>query len=404
MSVQIVMPQLGLTMTEGTVSTWLKQTGESVKTNEIVLTVATDKVDMDVESPADGTLGDILVQAGTTVPVGTVLTHIFIDGAKPKNLLSQPGLPTSTKEPSPSAREETPGLESPRSTVKNGRPIASPLARKVAAARGIELATVTGSGPRGRIVAADLERVTPQAVVSKETVDPNARRRRLIANRMVASINTIPSFSVSVEADARQLVILYENLRSRIEQQTKAKLTYTDLLLKAVAVGISRTPEMNAVWEEANIRPLSSLALAMAVATDRGVVAPVLNEVDTLPLEHLVQSRLQITQRARENKLTLADMEGASGTLSNLGMYRVDSFEGIITPGQTFILAVGRLKERPWVLDGSLIVASTLILNLSVDHRVVDGEIAAQFLAQVTEAIENPYQLLWNVASEKSRR
>ena len=399
MSVQIVMPQLGLTMTEGTVSTWLKQTGESVRKDEIVLTIATDKVDMDVESPADGTLGDILVRPGTTVPVGTVLTHIVMDGAEPKKLPSQPGLSTSPTEPSPSAREEATKLRSPQTTVRNDRPIASPLARKVAAVRGIDLATVTGTGPRGRIVASDLEGVTAQAVISKETVDSNARRRRLIADRMVASITTIPSFSVSAEADARQLVILYENLRSRIEQQTEAKLTYTDLLLKAVAVGVSRTPEMNAVWDDGVVRPLNGVILAMAVATDKGVVAPVLNDIDTLALEYLVQSRLQITQKARENKLTLGDMEGACGTLSNLGMYRVDSFEGIITPGQTFILAVGQLKKRPWVVDSSLIVAWTLILNLSVDHRVVDGAIAARFLAQVTEAIENPYQLLWNVGS-----
>jgi pyruvate dehydrogenase E2 component (dihydrolipoamide acetyltransferase) len=141
----------------------------------------------------------------------------------------------------------------------------------------------------------------------------------------------------------------------------------------------------------------------MAVATDRGVVAPVLHGIDKLPLEQLVQSRLRMTQGARESKLTFADMEGASGTLSNLGMYRVDRFEGIITPGQTFILAVGQLKKRPWVVENSLTVTPTLILNLSVDHRVVDGAIAAQFLGEVAEAIENPYQLLWNVDAGKNR-
>jgi pyruvate dehydrogenase E2 component (dihydrolipoamide acetyltransferase) len=139
----------------------------------------------------------------------------------------------------------------------------------------------------------------------------------------------------------------------------------------------------------------------MAVATERGVVAPVLHRVDRLSLENLVQSRRLMTQKARESKLTFADLEGASGTLSNLGMYRVDRFEGIITPGQTFILAVGQLKKRPWVVENVLIAASTLVLNLSVDHRAVDGAAAAQFLGQVAEAIESPYQLLWNTDSQE---
>ncbi len=411
MSVEIVMPQLGLTMTEGSVSTWIKKPGDSVKKDEIILAVATDKVDMDVESPADGILGKILIDAGITVPVGTVLTHIIVDGDEPEAHADSPAAAADAKpeKPLPPEKEQSSQVRAPeagaRSGVREGRTLASPRAKKLAAARGIDLGIVKGSGPHGRIVAADVEAALPQPRISKEpAVDGNARRRQLIADRMVESITTIPAFSVSVEVDARHLVALYENLRARIEQVAGVKLTYTDLLLKALSVGLAQTPEMNALWENGAPQRLSEVTLAMAVATDRGVVAPVLKSVDTLPLEQLVQSRVKATQKARESKLTFEDLEGASGTLSNLGMYRVDRFEGIITPGQTFILAVGQLKKRPWVVDNALTVTPTLILNLSVDHRVVDGAMAAQFLGQVAEAIENPYQLLWNVDAGKRGR
>lgn len=399
MSVEIVMPQLGLTMTEGSVSTWLKKPGESVKKDEIILAVATDKVDMDVESPADGTMGEILIEPGIVVPVGTVLTRIIVNGVEKHPSAAEPSLP---KEP---AKEPGKEKEVPRQITevsgRKGRTVASPRARRVAAAHGVNLAGIQGSGPHGRVVAADVEAAIPKQAVPKEVVDGNARRRQLIADRMVESITTIPSFSVSVEVDARQLVILYDNLRSHIEKVAGVKLTYTDLLLKALAAGLSRTPEMNLLWEDGASRRLADVTLGMAVATERGVVAPVLHRVDRLSLENLVQSRRLMTQKARESKLTFADLEGASGTLSNLGMYRVDRFEGIITPGQTFILAVGQLKKRPWVVENVLIAASTLVLNLSVDHRAVDGAAAAQFLGQVAEAIESPYQLLWNTDSQE---
>jgi pyruvate dehydrogenase E2 component (dihydrolipoamide acetyltransferase) len=406
MSVEIVMPQLGLTMTEGSVSTWIKKPGDSVTKDEIILAVATDKVDMDVESPTDGILGKILIDAGIIVPVGTVLTHIIVDGDEPEEHVGPPAAAAEPEKSLPPEKEQTSQARVPeagvRASAREGRTLASPRAKKLAAARGIDLESVNGSGPHGRIVAADVEAAFPQHRVSNEpAAGGNARRRQLIADRMVESITTIPAFSVTVEADARHLVALYENLRARIEQVAGVKLTYTDLLLKALAVGLAQTPEMNTLWENGAPRRLSDATIAMAVATERGVVAPVLKSIDTLPLEQLVQSRLKATQKARESKLTFEDLEGSSGTLSNLGMYRVDRFEGIITPGQTFILAVGQLKKRPWVVDNALTVTPTLILNLSVDHRVVDGAGAAKFLGEVAEAIENPYQLLWNVDAGK---
>lgn len=408
MSVEIVMPQLGLTMTEGSVSTWLKKPGDAIKKDEIILAVSTDKVDMDVESPSDGTLGEILIETGITVPVGTVLAHILVGNetcapsaaiASSKELVQQ----------SPKERSIPSTPIPPKALVREGRIVASPRARKIATACHVSLSNVRGSGPNGRIVAADVETAL-SATPSKQDKTPsrrisntNVRRRQVIADRMVESVRTIPAFSISVEVNAAQLVILYENLRDHIAETAGTKLTYTDLLLKALAIGLNGVPEVNAFWEEEATSQADQINIAMAVATDHGVVAPVLHNIDKMSLDQLVHARSQMTQKARESKLSFADLEGASGTLSNLGMYRVDRFEGIITPRQTFILAVGQLKSRPWIVDDTVTMTSTMVLTLSVDHRVVDGAIAARFLEQVAEAIENPYRLLWSVGSVQAR-
>jgi len=176
---------------------------------------------------------------------------------------------------------------------------------------------------------------------------------------------------------------------------TGAKLTYTDLLFRALALSLAGMPAMNAVWE-GEVRPRTQVILGLAVATERGVVAPVLADANRLPLPQLITRRAALTEKARQSRLSFADLDGAVGTFSNLGMYRVDRFEGIITPRQTFILAAGKLRERPWVEDKALTVRPTVILNLSVDHRVADGAVAAAFLERIAEAIENPYRLLWN--------
>jgi len=400
--IEISMPQLGLTMTEGTVFAWLKRPGDNVNKNEAILTVSTDKVDMDVESTVDGILKEIIVNEGETVPVATLLAYIdaFGDQAVPSNTSEAVLLPmvevnpqeeaissaTSTELPMPVASAET--------AIRERHASASPRAKRLAAQLGIDLATVNGNGPGGRVVERDLIRET--AGQSLRVVGEADPRRQRIADRMVESITTIPAFSVSVEVNAERLVALYESHKDLVKQTTGVKLTYTDLILKALSLSLVSTPNMNSVWHNGALLQHTDVHLSLAVATNRGVVAPVLMNVDRLLLQELAIRRSEIADRTRQHKLTLPDLEGAIGTLSNLGMYNVDRFEGIISPGQTFILAVGRLRNRPWV-DQSLVIKPTIILNLSVDHRVVDGAVAADFLGRLAELIEQPDQIASHV-------
>lgn len=402
MKVTIVMPQEGLTMEEATVGPWLKKPGDTVRKGEPLLSISTDKADMDVESYVDGILGDILVEEGQTVPVGTALAYVDAVGKEPSatmplpssppKVVASPVLPNDSTKPASVVVEKSDQRER---TLEKGEPSetfrSSPRARRKARQLGIDITSVQGSGPEGRVVEKDLLNLAP--VRSSQT---DSKRRQAIAESMLESIRTIPPFSVSLEVNADKLVSLYQSVREPISRRAGSKLTYTDLLFRALAISLSETPAMNAVWEAGEVRPRSQIVLGLAVATDRGVVAPVLTAVERLSLLQIVTRRSELADKARHSRLNFSDLEGGVGTLSNLGMYRVDRFEGIISPGQSFILAAGKLRNRPWAEDTSLVVRPTVILNLSVDHRVADGATAAVFLERIAEVIENPYRVLWN--------
>jgi pyruvate dehydrogenase E2 component (dihydrolipoamide acetyltransferase) len=390
MLISLTMPQLGLTMTEGTISSWAVKPGDAVKKDEVLFTVSTDKADMDVEATADGVINQILIGEGETVPVGAVLVRIDVagDGPEPPTTEQLPiaSVPNGTDQAESQTRSSSELLSAGPASAATGREIlASPRARRRANELGIEIETVVGTGDNGRIVEEDLIKA---AAHRSNPVDADTRRRLLIAARMVESINTIPSFSLSVEVNAEKLVKFYQETRGRSEESGETRLTYTDLLCKATALSLAESAEMNSVWKEGTVQRCSAINLALAIATDRGVVAPVLRDVHILDLQDIIALRHEVAAKARANKLVTADFDDAIGALSNLGMYRVDSFTGIITPGQTFILAVGQLRSRPWA-EASLSIKPTIILNLSVDHRVVDGAVAALFLQRVVAIIED---------------
>ena len=416
MKVPVVMPQLGLTMTEGSVNTWLMKIGDKVNKGDMLFVVSTDKSDMEIESLDEGTFSEIVIPLNEVVPVGTVIAYLERPGDGPaggatpaKTVVAPP--PVAPKPAAPPAAEAAPAAKAEPVAAPKAEPVApkvevrvSPRARRAAGQLGVDLSKVAGSGREGRIrerdvLSAQTHAAPPAPAVAMSTQD--LRRRQIIAEKLTESIQTIPHFSVAAEINARELIALRESLKGPIEQQSKVKLTVTDLLFKALGMALERTSAMKATWEAGSPRVHSGCDLGLAVATEKGVVAPIIRDVAVLDLTEIARKRTEAVEKARASRLSVTDLEGGLGTLSNLGMFRVDQFQALITPGQSFILAVGKIDNRPWVDKGVLTVAPTLRLNLSVDHRVADGAIAAQFLGELTEILENPYRLLWE--PKKSR-
>jgi pyruvate dehydrogenase E2 component (dihydrolipoamide acetyltransferase) len=397
MSFAIVMPQLGLTMEEGTVSGWLKKPGDVVKKNEPLFSVSTDKVEMDVESAVDGTLGKIIVPVGETVKVGTVLG--YVDGGDGEDItaIGSEQMSSEELEESPeSHRVSVPEKSSPRDTVQqiSDRPgtqrSVSPRAKRLARELGIDLAAVRGGGLEGQVTEKDIRDASaPRGKVSS----PDGRRRQLIAERLTLSVQTIPTFSVAAEANAENLIALHESL-NQLLTQAGPKLTITDLLLTVFAQALKNHPELNATWEGNAVSSRASVDISLAVATAKGVVGPVMKKLDPTDLRALVARRIELVEKARAGRLSLADLEGGVATLSNLGMYRVDHFQALITPGQSSVLAVGQIRKRPWVAE-TLSVKPTVMLNLTVDHRVADGAAGAAFLSKMVDLIESPQGFSW---------
>jgi pyruvate dehydrogenase E2 component (dihydrolipoamide acetyltransferase) len=218
---------------------------------------------------------------------------------------------------------------------------------------------------------------------------------------MIESHRTIPAFSVSLEIDVSRLVDFYSSLRDENRQNGSTKLTYTDLILRALALALEEIKEMNAVWRDAGIHRREQVDLGLAIATERGVIVPVLQDVSHMRLEQIAQRRSALSERAREGRLSLTDLEGGVGALSNLGMYGVDRFQGLIHPGQSFLLAAGTIRNRPWVREGNVVAQPTVILTLSVDHRVADGAAAGLMLERLGEILENPALLARAQSPEK---
>ena len=398
MSVPVVMPQLGLTMTEGSVSEWLKKPGDMVRKGEMLFIVSTDKADMEVESLDEGHLAQIVVEPGNVVPVGTVIAYLGEAGETVAASAPAVSAPTPAAVPAAGAKVQstaTPAISSDSSPAREGGLPSSPRARKLARELGVDIAKVPPSGGRDRIVEEDVRAFAAAGKSQpKPSQVPDERRRRVIAERLTESIQTIPHFSLSLEIRADKLIALRESVKTQIEQQTGKKVTVTDFLLKALALACRETPQMCFVWKDGSAQKAAAIDLGLAIAADSGLVAPLFRNPAGMDLAALARRRTELIEMSRVGRLSLADLEGGIGTLSNLGGFRVDRFNAIINPGQTFILAAGKIAQRPWVEAGGLFAAHTLNLTLSVDHRVADGALAAQFLEKIAAGIEDPGRLV----------
>jgi pyruvate dehydrogenase E2 component (dihydrolipoamide acetyltransferase) len=374
------MPALELAQETGRVLRWLKAEGDAVAKGEPLMEIETDKVTVDVESPADGVLAGVGAAEGDEVPVGTTVAFLLAPGEALPEASSIQVPPTS---PAPPAPEPPPRLGRGAGEGPHGsRSPASPKARRLAAERGIDLDTIAGSGPGGAIVADDLDAAAGPAL------GPIWRR---MAERTTQSWQSTPHFFLVREIDASALLTARESAHAEAGEDAP---TITDLLVQIAAGALGRHPRVNAVWRDGAVVPADGVNVGIAVAVDDGLVVPVVHGAERLSLAEIAARRAQLVAAAREGRLRPEDVTGGTFTISNLGMYGVDAFLAIVNGTQAAILAVGRIADRVVAVDGEPAVRPAMTVTGSFDHRVVDGARAAEFLDTLATFAERPAEVV----------
>jgi pyruvate dehydrogenase E2 component (dihydrolipoamide acetyltransferase) len=390
------MPKLGLTMEKGTVGAWLVAEGQAVTKGKALLEVVTDKVTMEVEAQASGVLRKILVPAGEEVPVSTPIAIIGAAGENIDALLG--GAPRPA--PAPAAAEPVAASPAEAARLTDARPRhrASPKARKMAQERALDLGQLSGSGPAGRVVSEDVRAFlsktpAPAPIPAPEPAAAGAgallkltRAQQVTGQRLTASYQQVPHIHIFVEVSG----VWLQQFREGYRLQGK-KISYNDLIVKAAAGTLAEFPRLNSVLEGEEVRLLGEINIGIAADTPQGLLVPVVRRADQLDLEQIAAQSARLVDAARHGKLKIDDLSGGTFTISNLGMFGVSHFTAIINPPQVAILAVGAMEKRVVALDNDALAARPcLTLNLAVDHRVVDGALAARFLQRLREILETP--------------
>ena len=425
MPIKITMPALSPTMTEGNLAKWLKKEGDTVKAGDVIAEIETDKATMEVEAVDEGILGKILVPAGTEkVPVNDVIGLLLEEGEskdalKDASSASQKKVePVKDLKPSPrppSASLPLPQGEGDRAQARSGeglrsRIYASPLAKRIAKERGVDLSQVKGSGPHGRVVRADVENARPGAggaapkpqgpdakkladlLGMKYTEIPNNNIKKIVASRLLESKMTVPHFYLTIDC------MLDSLLESRKELNDKAggayKLSVNDFVIKAAAMALKAYPVANVAWTDAAILQYEHADISVAVATPNGLITPVIKKAEEKGMQQISSEMKDLATRARDGKLKPEEFQGGTFSISNLGMFGIKDFQAIINPPQACILAVGAGIEKPVVENGEIKIRTVMSCTLSVDHRAVDGAIGAEYLQYFKKYIENPVTML----------
>jgi pyruvate dehydrogenase E2 component (dihydrolipoamide acetyltransferase) len=428
----IVMPKLGFDMREGVLNTWLKSVGDSVSKGEIVAEIESDKATLELESQVAGTLLHLLHEPGDVVPVGANLAIVGEQGEDVSGLVSGNGSTAAAGETpaaevdeetkveaedsSPPAATEAPAAETPSATAAPdesypGGAKATPVARRLAEDKQIDLLKVKGSGPDGRITKADVESyVAAPQPEAKPTSPPAAtlaapaeigpeseavaltRLRQAIGRRMVESKTTVPHFYVTTEIDMEQALELRKQINATLPDE--AKVSVNDIIVKAAALAVRDFPNLNAELSGDKIVRHNRINVGSAVAIEGGLTTIVQKDTDTSTLSKVARDNREMIARAREGKVKPEDVEGGTFTVSNLGVYEVDHFIAIINPPEAAILAIGSAKQVPVVKDGQLAIGTRMKATISADHRVTDGAEAAQYMQRLKELLENPLRLL----------
>ena len=406
MATVVRMPAALAGVTEAAIQTWIAQPGAEIAAGDLLAEIETEKAVVEFPSEVAGTVGRLLVTEGANVDVGTPIAVILAPGETEDAIA--PALAAA------GANEVTPALAPAEPVVDSARPddevrhvvgsrlAASPIVRRLARERHIDLTSVPGTGPGGRIVRRDLDAVPPATAPSgpvaapapapvEATDIPLTPMRRAIARRLTESKTTVPHFYLTAHCNVDRLI----ELRRQVNEVSPRKVSVNDFVLKAVAAALVEVPAANAIWAGDHITRFGTVDIAVAVAVDDGLLTPVLRDVANSSLTTVSTSVGELAERARDGKLKQHELEGGAFAVSNLGMYGVDDFAAILNPPQSGILAVGAAKPRPWVLaDGSLGVAAVMTVTLSADHRVIDGALGAQLMAAVVRHLENPVTAL----------
>jgi len=417
MATEVKLPRLGQGMESGTVVRWLKQEGEQVEKGEPLYELDTEKVTQEVEAEASGVLLKIAVQEGE-VPVGQTIAVIGEQGEDVpiEEAPEEPEAPEAPEEEGsrapardeerergkeafaeqPAMSEQVTEVREPEPSRTDGRIKASPLARRIARENGLDLAELRGTGPEGRIVAEDVERAlaapapaaAPAAAPAEPEVEPLTSIRKTIARRLTKAWEA-PVFQISMTADMTRAQELRERLVERM-REGETKPTVSDVLTKVCAAALMRYPQVNAHYADETVKRFASANVGMAVATDRGLVVPVIGGAERLSLAEIAAARADLVSRARDAKLQQQDLEGGTFTVSNLGMYGVEQFVAVLNPPEVAILAVGAIEEKPVLFDDELDFRPLMSLTLTCDHRALDGAVAAEFLGTVRGLLEEP--------------
>ncbi|WGW02525.1 pyruvate dehydrogenase complex dihydrolipoamide acetyltransferase [Tropicibacter oceani] len=429
MPIEILMPALSPTMEEGTLAKWLVKEGDSVQSGDVIAEIETDKATMEFEAVDEGVIGKILIAEGSEgVKVNTPIAVLLEDGESASDISAAPVATAPAAQATAAAEaapQRAPEKAAPSALTRDGdRVFASPLARRIAADKGLDLSQITGSGPRGRIVKADVEGATmpaaasqPAAVMAPATVAPAAPKvssgaiaamyqdrdyreipldgmRKTIAARLTEAKQTIPHFYL--RRDIRLDALL--SFRGQLNKQLEArgvKLSVNDFIIKACALALQQVPAANAVWAGDRILQLTPSDVAVAVAIDGGLFTPVLKDAENKSLSALSAEMKDLAARAKSRKLAPHEYQGGSFAISNLGMFGIDNFDAVINPPHGAILAVGAGVKKPVVgANDQLEVATVMSVTLSVDHRVIDGALGAELLTAIKDNLENPMAML----------
>jgi pyruvate dehydrogenase E2 component (dihydrolipoyllysine-residue acetyltransferase) len=417
--IEVIMPKVDMAMTEGTIALWRYRAGEAVRAGEPLFDITTDKADVEVEAPASGTLWDVRAAAGQTIPIGQPVAFILAPGEQPP--AADEGRMTNDQRRTTND-DRRPTNDRPQSSVlspQSSKLRATPLARKLCRERGLDLGQIQGSGPSGRIGRQDVmifldrqAQTDPSITVSKDsaaqTPTPNTQHptpdditriplaglRRVVADRMTASVRNAPHFTLNMQVDMAEAVELRRRVGPTIERQTGTLPSFTAIIVRALAALLLEHRYLNATLEEHIVLLHHRAHVGVAIDRAGDLLVPVLRDAQLLTLAETSAALRDLHTRAHAHTLSQAELRGSTFTVSNLGMYGVDSFTAIINPPESAILAVGRIVETAVARNGAVVVRPMMQLTLSADHRIVDGAAAARFLAALRERLEEPYLLI----------